>query len=111
MGIYMIAKIIHTPALQSVGLMWPLAVASVPWCCALWIGLTRIEDYCHHWQDVVVGGLLGNVIAYSMYRLRFPSIESGIESHTATMRHDVGLMDVEMPTVIGNTNAITSNTS
>lgn len=26
----------------------------------------------HHWEDVLVGGLLGQVVAYSMYRLRYP---------------------------------------
>ena len=40
------------------GTLWRLMLAAVPWLFALWVGLSRIEDYWHHWEDVVVGVLL-----------------------------------------------------
>jgi len=37
-------------------------------------------DYRHHWQDVVVGSLLGTVISYFTYRQYYPSLASD-DSH------------------------------
>ena len=40
---------------------------------SLLIALSRYDDYWHHWQDIVVGTLLGHVCCYAAFRLRFPS--------------------------------------
>lgn len=48
------AKLAHTelPALALAGNLWKVMVASTPWLFALWVGLSRLEDYWHHWEDV-----------------------------------------------------------
>lgn len=53
--------------------LWRLLLAGCPWCVALWVALSRMQDYWHHWEDILVGGVLGNVCAFSMFRLRFPN--------------------------------------
>lgn len=55
------AKLMHAelPATLALGgTLWRLMLAAVPWLFALWVGLSRIEDYWHHWEDVAVGVLL-----------------------------------------------------
>ena len=42
---------------------WKLAVVVAPIVAATFIGLTRIRDYWHHWEDVTVGALLGTAFA------------------------------------------------
>lgn len=50
------------------------AVASIsPAVAALWVGLTRIQDYWHHWEDVSAGLVLGSVVATLAYRCLYPS--------------------------------------
>lgn len=55
---------------------WKLVVGILPVICALMIALSRTSDYHHHWQDVVVGSLLGFLIAYTCYRQYYPSLTS-----------------------------------
>ncbi|KAI3462559.1 hypothetical protein Pfo_019222 [Paulownia fortunei] len=43
----------------------PLLVASL-------VGISRVDDYRHHWQDVFAGGLLGLVVATFCYLQFFP---------------------------------------
>ncbi|XP_022884369.1 putative lipid phosphate phosphatase 3, chloroplastic isoform X3 [Olea europaea var. sylvestris] len=43
----------------------PLLVASL-------VGISRVDDYWHHWQDVFAGGLLGLVVATFCYLQFFP---------------------------------------
>ena len=59
-----------------------MLVASVPWVGALCVGLSRIQDYWHHWEDVLTGLLLGNLVAYTMYRLRYPLPSQGYEPYS-----------------------------
>ncbi|KAF8390089.1 hypothetical protein HHK36_024610 [Tetracentron sinense] len=44
----------------------PLLVASL-------VGISRVDDYRHHWQDVFAGGLLGLTVATFCYLQFFPS--------------------------------------
>ncbi|ORX91731.1 PAP2-domain-containing protein [Basidiobolus meristosporus CBS 931.73] len=39
------------------------------------IGISRIEDYRHHWSDVVAGGLIGLAAAYFSYHQYYPSLK------------------------------------
>ncbi|KAI3976583.1 hypothetical protein MKX01_008441 [Papaver californicum] len=46
-------------------LFLPLLVASL-------VGVSRVDDYWHHWQDVFAGGLLGMTVASICYLQFFP---------------------------------------
>ena len=86
LSLWLGAKLWHTELpgeLTLAGSLWKLLVAGAPWLFALWVGLSRIEDYWHHWEDVTVGVLLGNACAYAMYRLRYPHPAVGCEPRAA----------------------------
>jgi len=74
------------------GALWKLCVASLPWLLALHLALSRVADYWHHWEDVLVGSLIGHVAAYVAFRLRFPVPAVGLMPHT--LRAEV---EQEMP--------------
>lgn len=40
-----------------------LCVVLLPLLIASLVGVSRVDDYRHHWQDVFAGGLLGSSIA------------------------------------------------
>ena len=74
MSFYWAAKLLHAPRLRHSGSLWRATLVAAPSVLALMIGLSRVADYWHHWEDVMVGGLIGHVTAYGCYRLRFPSV-------------------------------------
>jgi len=43
---------------------------------AVYVCLSRTQDYRHHWTDVLTGGLLGFFTAYICYRLYYPNLMS-----------------------------------
>ncbi|EPS65632.1 hypothetical protein M569_09147, partial [Genlisea aurea] len=49
-----------------------LCVLFLPLLVAALVGVSRVDDYWHHWQDVFAGGLLGAVIASFCYLQFFP---------------------------------------
>lgn len=50
--------------------------ACLPWFLAFWIALSRVQDYRHHFFDVVLGGIIGNCFAFAVYRKYFRSLFS-----------------------------------
>lgn len=49
-----------------------LCIVFAPILLAAMVGVSRVDDYWHHWQDVFAGGLLGLVIASFCYLQFFP---------------------------------------
>ncbi|OJT06736.1 Lipid phosphate phosphatase 2, partial [Trametes pubescens] len=45
----------------------------VPLVFATWVAVSRVEDYRHHKEDVIVGSLLGSTCATICYLIYFPS--------------------------------------
>ncbi|GMH33635.1 hypothetical protein BSKO_01469 [Bryopsis sp. KO-2023] len=54
------------------GEVWRLVVSIIPVCIAVGIGITRINDYWHHWTDVVAGFALGLVVSIAVYTMYYP---------------------------------------
>jgi diacylglycerol diphosphate phosphatase/phosphatidate phosphatase len=73
------------------GHSWKLLPVILPLLLAIFVGVTRIDDYWHHWTDVFAGALLGLSAAYFCYRQHFPSLydEFGelILLSTTTLKH------------------------
>ncbi|OMO80290.1 Phosphatidic acid phosphatase type 2/haloperoxidase [Corchorus capsularis] len=49
-----------------------LCLVFLPLLVAALVGISRVDDYWHHWQDVFAGGLLGLVVATFCYLQFFP---------------------------------------
>ncbi|XP_042398708.1 lipid phosphate phosphatase 2-like [Zingiber officinale] len=49
-----------------------LCLVALPLLAASLVAISRVDDYWHHWQDVVVGGLIGLVVASFCYLQFFP---------------------------------------
>lgn len=50
-----------------------LCIVFLPLLAAALIGVSRVDDYWHHWQDVFAGGLIGLTMATLCYRQFFPA--------------------------------------
>lgn len=55
---------------QSKGLYWSNKglLSGLPMLLAVWISLTRVQDYRHHVDDILTGGIIGSLIAYVVWR-------------------------------------------
>ncbi|XP_010279381.1 PREDICTED: lipid phosphate phosphatase 2-like isoform X2 [Nelumbo nucifera] len=49
-----------------------LCIVFLPLLVAALVGVSRVDDYWHHWQDVFAGGLLGTTVASFCYLQFFP---------------------------------------
>ncbi|KAJ7685050.1 phosphatidic acid phosphatase type 2/haloperoxidase [Mycena polygramma] len=53
-------------------------VSLVPFAGAALVAISRTMDYRHHWQDVLVGAILGTAVSYFSYRQYYPSLSSEV---------------------------------
>lgn len=49
-----------------------LCIVFLPLLIASLVGISRVDDYRHHWEDVFAGGILGMVVATFCYLQFFP---------------------------------------
>ena len=64
---------------------------------ALWIGITRINDYVHHPEDVIMGSIIGIMCAFLMHRK-----EHKIEEHKKDKQTDI-LMATKLHSSVATT--------
>ncbi|KAF9522212.1 phosphatidic acid phosphatase type 2/haloperoxidase [Crepidotus variabilis] len=53
-------------------------LALSPFMAASLVAISRTMDYRHHWHDVLVGSLVGTVLAYFSYRMYYPSLAAPV---------------------------------
>ncbi|KAL2622401.1 hypothetical protein R1flu_002606 [Riccia fluitans] len=63
------------------GFTWRLSLVVLPLLAAALVGVSRVDDYWHHWQDVFVGGLIGLTVAYFSYKQHFPDFGHDMAGH------------------------------
>ncbi|XP_054786784.1 lipid phosphate phosphatase 2-like isoform X2 [Prosopis cineraria] len=69
LSLYLSGKI---KAFDRAGHVAKLCIVFLPLLVASLVGISRVDDYWHHWQDVFAGGLLGLVVATFCYLQFFP---------------------------------------
>lgn len=68
-SLYLAGKI---RAFDRKGHVTKICLVILPWLAATFVGITLIDDYWHHWNDVVAGALLGSAIAILLYLQFYP---------------------------------------
>jgi membrane-associated phospholipid phosphatase len=69
LSLYLAGKI---KAFDRKGHVAKLCIVFLPLLAAALVGVSRVDDYWHHWQDVFAGGLLGLSVATFCYLQFFP---------------------------------------
>ncbi|KAF8052193.1 hypothetical protein N665_1588s0007 [Sinapis alba] len=69
LSLYLSGKI---QAFDGKGHVAKLCIVILPLLVAALVGISRVDDYWHHWQDVFAGGLLGLVVSTFCYLQFFP---------------------------------------
>lgn len=71
LSLYLSGKI---KAFDRKGHVAKLCIVFLPLLVASLVGISRVDDYWHHWQDVFAGGLLGwSILSISIiYKLNKP---------------------------------------
>lgn len=77
--------------------IWRKIVAFIPLLGASLIALSRTQDYRHHFIDVILGSVLGYLIAHFTYSRYFPPISSPIPFKPLLDDSDVNLEVVVQP--------------
>lgn len=54
------------------GKIWKMIVSIFPLVGGVMVGISRINDYQHHWTDVLAGSILGIVVALIVYCAYYP---------------------------------------
>ncbi|CAD6232581.1 unnamed protein product [Miscanthus lutarioriparius] len=69
LSLYLSGKI---KAFDRQGHVAKLCIVILPLLLASLVGVSRVDDYRHHWEDVFVGGLIGFIMAVLCYLHFFP---------------------------------------
>lgn len=69
--------------------MWKLILIWVPVLGAILIGGSLTIDASHNWYDVLAGGILGTLMAFSAYRTVYASIWDWRFNHIPLRRGEV----------------------
>ncbi|OUM65000.1 hypothetical protein PIROE2DRAFT_8063 [Piromyces sp. E2] len=54
--------------------VWKYGIVSAPLFFAFYVPFSRLMDYRHHWEDVLVGGLIGMFFAITLYYFIYPPL-------------------------------------
>eukprot|EP00897_Mesotaenium_endlicherianum_P001464 jgi/Mesen1/1345/ME000013S00835 len=66
--------------------LWKLGAVLAPLLAATLVGVTRLDDYKHHWDDILVGSLFGAGMAVVCYRQYYPTIHGPQAHHAYSFR-------------------------